>query len=108
VSFEIASFGYLAALLISIAGLGAIDHRQKLALFVHTKATVLSVSIGVVVFLIWDLLGIALGIFFRGNAPHLSGILLAPELPIEELFFLILLCYNTLLACCFFARRLAK
>lgn len=107
-NLEIASFGYLAALLVSIAGLAAIDHKRKIALFVHTKATVLSVSIGVVVFLIWDLLGIALGIFFRGDAPHLSGLLLAPELPVEELFFLILLCYNTLLAYGYFARRLSR
>jgi lycopene cyclase domain-containing protein len=108
VSFDLASFGYLAALIVSIAGLGAIDHKQKLALFVHTKATLLAVGIGVVVFLIWDLIGIALGIFFRGDAPHLSGIVLAPELPIEELFFLILLSYNTLLAYAFFARKVAK
>jgi hypothetical protein len=33
---------------------------------------------------------------------------LAPELPVEELFFLILLSYNTLLAYQGFARRFAK
>ena len=107
-NLAIANFGYLAVLIFSIAGLAAIDHKQKIALFVHTKATLLSVCIGVVVFLIWDLLGIALGIFFRGDSLQLSGLQLAPELPIEELFFLILLCYNTLLAYGYFARRFAK
>lgn len=103
---ELIGFLYLTLLLISIAGLVAIDHRQKLALFPHPLPTLISVFAGVAVFLIWDIVGIALGIFFRGPAPHLSGLLLGPELPLEELFFLILLSYNTLLAYQFFARRL--
>jgi hypothetical protein len=48
------------------------------------------------------------GIFFRGNAPHLTGITLAPELPLEEVFFLILLSYNALLAYQFFSKRVNK
>lgn len=102
---ELIGFLYLSLLLISIAGLAAIDYRHKLALFLSPLPTVISVTVGVVVFLIWDMVGIALGIFFRGPAPHLSGLLLGPELPLEELFFLILLSYNTLLAYQFFARR---
>jgi lycopene cyclase domain-containing protein len=98
-------FLYLSLLLISIMGLGALDFRHKLALFVSPLPTLISVFAAVLVFLAWDLVGIALGIFFRGNAPHLSGLLLAPELPLEELFFLILLSYNTLIAYQFFARR---
>jgi len=66
------------------------------------------VAVAVAVFLAWDLVGIALGIFFRGDAPNLSGLLLAPELPLEELFFLILLSYNTLLVYQGFARRFAR
>lgn len=99
------SFLYLAALLVSIAGLVAIDHKKKLALFVSPLPTLISVAVAVMVFLAWDIAGISLGIFFRGPALHLSGILLAPELPLEELFFLILLSYNTLLAYQLFARR---
>jgi len=87
---------YLIALVISIAGIALLDRRHKLAFWVDAKASTLSIAIGVAVFLVWDIVGIALGIFFRGNAPHLSGLLLAPELPLEELVFLILLCYNTL------------
>ncbi len=89
---------YLIALLVSITGIALLDHRHKLAFWVDAKASALAITVGVAVFLVWDLVGIALGIFFRGNAPHLSGLLLAPELPLEELFFLILLCYNTLIA----------
>ena len=94
---EVVPYLYLIALVISIAGIALLDRRHKLAFWVDAKASALAISISVAVFLVWDLVGIALGIFFRGNAPHLSGLLLAPEVPVEELFFLILLCYNTLL-----------
>jgi lycopene cyclase domain-containing protein len=51
---------------------------------------------GVLFFLIWDLAGIGLGIFFRGPSPLVTGILVAPEVPLEEIFFLTLLCYLTM------------
>lgn len=102
---ESTSFLYLAALLISIAGLVALDKKHNLALFRFPMATALSVGIAVIVFLIWDIVGIAFGIFFRGSTSFLSGLLLGPELPLEELFFLILLSYNTLLVYQFFALR---
>jgi lycopene cyclase domain-containing protein len=59
-------------------------------------AGAVSISVGVIFFLIWDLFGIANGIFFRGETVGLTGLLLAPELPIEEVLFLTLLCYSTL------------
>ena len=93
---EVVPYLYLIALLFSILGVCLLDWTHKVALFVDPIATVLAVAFSVAVFLAWDLVGIANGIFFRGEAPHLSGILLAPELPLEELFFLILLSYNTL------------
>lgn len=93
---EVVPYLYLIALLLSILGVGLLDWTHKVALFVDARATLAAVALSVLVFLIWDVIGIANGIFFRGDAPHLSGILLAPELPLEELFFLILLSYNTL------------
>ncbi|NBU23527.1 MAG: lycopene cyclase domain-containing protein [Actinobacteria bacterium] len=95
---EVVPYLYLIALIFSIVGVGLLDWTHKLALFVDARATVISVAISVGVFLTWDVIGIINGIFFRGDAPHLSGILLAPELPLEELFFLVLLSYNTLIA----------
>lgn len=93
---EVVPYLYLIALLFSILGMGLLDWTHRVALFVDAKATVISVAISIAVFLAWDIGGIANGIFFRGDAPHLSGLLLAPEVPLEELFFLILLSYNTL------------
>mgnify|MGYP000187880037 CR=1 FL=1 len=103
---ELIGFGYLAALIVSILGTGAIDRRHGLALFVSPIATILAVLVGVAVFLAWDLVGIELGIFFIGPAEHVSGILLAPELPLEELFFLILLSYSTLVVYRFAEKKL--
>jgi lycopene cyclase domain-containing protein len=90
-------WGYLAILLVSLAGLGLTDWRHRLAFRVHPKAAAITLSVAMVFFLIWDFAGIALGIFFRGDAPHLTGIMLAPELPLEEIFFLALLSYSTLI-----------
>ena len=59
-------------------------------------AGAVSIAVGVIFFLIWDLFGIANGIFFRGETVGLTGLLLAPELPLEEVLFLTLLCYSTL------------
>ncbi|MDR9362511.1 MAG: lycopene cyclase domain-containing protein [Microbacteriaceae bacterium] len=103
---ELIAFGYLGALIFSIIGTSLIDKRQGLALFVSPVATIISVFIGVAVFLAWDLVGIELGIFFIGPAEHVSGILIAPELPLEELFFLILLSYSTLIVYRLAERRL--
>jgi lycopene cyclase domain-containing protein len=47
--------------------------------------------VGVVGFLAWDLAGVGLGIFFEGEQDLLVGVDLAPDVPLEELFFLILL-----------------
>lgn len=89
---------YLAALLVSLAGLGLLDWRHRVALFVDPRRTLTTVGIGVAVFLAWDLAGVGLGIFFRGDSEYLTGIQVAPEVPLEEVFFLTLLVYQTLLA----------
>ena len=90
------SFLYLTALLVSIAGLATVDFRFKLAV-AKSKRYLGLIFISLGFFLIWDLAGIALGIFFRGHAQHLTGIVLSNELPLEEIFFLILLSYSALL-----------
>ena len=59
-------------------------------------------------FLIWDAFGVALGVFFRGQTGFLTGILIAPEIPLEEVFFLTLLCYSALLLYVGLERLLAK
>jgi lycopene cyclase domain-containing protein len=93
------SLVYLFALLGAIIGTGLLDWRHKLALFGGAPGrTLIVVGVGVAFLLLWDVVGIAEGVFFRGSGPWMTGILLGPELPLEELFFLILLCYSTLVA----------
>ena len=87
---------YLSALLVSIAGMIVLDLRFKLFFAIAPLRAAIVMIVGVAFFLAWDVAGISLGIFFRGNPGLLTGILLAPELPLEELFFLTLLCYNTM------------
>jgi lycopene cyclase domain-containing protein len=88
---------YLIALIISISGLVVIDWRYTLAFWHSTRRTALTIAIAMVFFIAWDLLGIGLGIFFKGTGQYMLPFELLPEFPIEELFFLFLLSYVTLL-----------
>ena len=98
------SFVYLAALLISLAGLATLDIRFKLAFAKNAKAAAVAIAIPYSLFVIWDAAGIALGIFFKGQSKFLSGIMIAKDFPLEELFFLALLCYTTLIVANWFGR----
>ena len=92
------TFGYLAALLVSLAGLTTLDARHKLALFKQPVRSLVTLAVPYFFFITWDITGIQGGIFFRGHSEHLLGITVFDEFPIEELFFLAVLCYTTLLA----------
>lgn len=87
---------YLSGLVFSLVGLGLLDWRFRTAFTVNKKAAAFAILIPTIFFIIWDVAGIATGIFFRGDTSHLTGIVLAPEFPIEELFFLLLLNYTAL------------
>lgn len=87
---------YLAALLVSITGMVVLDRRFRLFFFDDARRAAAVLAAGVGTFLVWDLLGIGLGVFFRGQTPYMTGVQLAPELPVEELFFLVLLSYLTM------------
>lgn len=87
---------YLAALLVSLTGMVVLDRRFRLFFFVDAWRAAVVLVVGVAFFLVWDLVGIDLGIFFRGETEIMTGIQLAPELPLEEVFFLVLLCYLTM------------
>jgi lycopene cyclase domain-containing protein len=89
-------FLYLAALLISLTGMVLLDRKHRLFFWQDAFRATIVLSVGIVFFLIWDVWGIALGVFFRGDGPWMTGILLGPELPLEEVFFLALLSYMTM------------
>ena len=84
---------YAGALAVSIAGMALLDRRSGLFFAADARRAAIVLAVGVAFFLVWDVAGIALGVFFRGRTPYMSGLLLAPELPVEELLFLVLLVY---------------
>jgi len=90
-------FYYLGVLLVSITCLGAVDYRYELAFWHDKVRTAKTVLVSMLVFIFWDIVGIGLGVFFHGQSQYALPVRLLPEFPIEELFFLFLLCYTTLL-----------
>ncbi len=95
---------YLIGLSIGLFGLGLIDWRFKLALFSDRRRTLITLAITVGLFIVWDALGIFLGVFFHAGSPYGLPVSLATEFPIEELFFLTILCYNALIVYRFASR----
>lgn len=89
---------YLAAILVSAAGIAIIDARLRLAAFAAPVRTLIAVLAGTAFFVAWDLVGIAAGVFVKGDSPLYVGVDLAPELPLEEPVFLAFLCYLALVA----------
>ena len=88
---------YLGALLVSLAGLGFADWRHRLVLFYDLRRALKTLGTALAVFVVWDLLGIASGIFLAGDSRYATGIFLMPQFPLEELFFLALLVYLPLI-----------
>jgi lycopene cyclase domain-containing protein len=95
---------YLAALGVSLGGIALVDRRFRLAFWYDWRRAALTVGLGVVGFLAWDVAGLVLGIFARGESPWMTGLLLAPDLPVEEAVFLTLLCYVALVLWRWFER----
>ena len=86
----------LAVQALSFAGILVIDHRWRLAAFRAPAATALAVTAAVALFLTWDVLGVRSGVFFRGTTDFMTGLLIAPEIPVEEVVFLAFLSYLAL------------
>lgn len=90
------SFVYAAALLVSGACLVLLDLRFRLVFPRRPVAAAVALVIGVAFFATWDAVGIGLGVFRHLDSRWATGILLAPQFPLEELMFLVFLCYLTL------------
>ncbi|WEK60458.1 MAG: lycopene cyclase domain-containing protein [Candidatus Microbacterium colombiense] len=87
---------YLAALMLALGCMLLLDWRFRLFFWRDPLAAVIVTAVGLAFFLVWDVAGIAAGIFFRGDATIATGILLAPELPLEEPVFLLFLVVCTM------------
>ena len=89
------SLVYLIALLVPTCCMALLDRRFGLALWRAPRRTVLVVGLGIGYFLLWDLAAIAAGHYRMGAGSLMTGIMLARELPLEELVFITFLCYLT-------------
>lgn len=87
---------YLASLLVAIGCMLLIDARFRLFFWRDPAAATIVTIAGVAFLLVWDLAGIGLGIFLRGDGVIASGLILAPELPVEEPVFLTFLVLCTM------------
>jgi lycopene cyclase domain-containing protein len=93
---------YLLILLVSLGGIIVLDARfdsccgRRPTSVVRRGRAIAAVLVGTVFFLAWDAVGIATGVFVKGDSPYLLGIDLAPHLPVEEPVFLAFLCYLAL------------
>lgn len=90
-------FYYIIALSLSIAGLATLDRRFQLAFWYDRRKTTNVMALSILFFVAWDLLGIALGIFFHGGSRYTLPIRIVPEFPVEEILFLFVLNYSALL-----------
>lgn len=87
---------YLLALLVSLACMATVDRRWRLVLWADAPRAVLVLGVGVVGFLAWDLVAIQQGFYRRGHSSLMTGVEVVPHLPLEEVFFVLFLCYLTL------------
>ena len=87
---------YLLFLCAALGSMVLLDRRFALVFWGDARRAGAVLVVGVLFFLLWDVFGIGLHIFSRGGGPYLTGIVLLPELPLEEVFFLTFLCYLTL------------
>ncbi|MFZ7086599.1 lycopene cyclase domain-containing protein [Curtobacterium sp. RRHDQ10] len=98
---------YLAGLVVALVGMTVLDARFRLFFWRSPWRAAAVMLVGIVFFLVWDLVGIAHGVFFVGPTTLLTGLMIAPQVPVEELFFLALLCYVTMDLIGFIGARIA-
>jgi lycopene cyclase domain-containing protein len=87
---------YLATVLASIVCVALVDRRWRLAVWARTGRAFGVLAVGVAVFLVWDVVALDRGFYSRGGSRFMTGIEVWPGLPLEEVFFVLFLCYLTL------------
>ena len=87
---------YLLTLLAALACMGLVDRRWRLLLWADPKRAVVVLAAGVALFLAWDVAALRFGLYRRGDSRWMSGLEVARDLPVEELFFVLFLCYLTM------------
>ena len=88
---------YLTVLLLGLGCLVAMDRRWGLVLWADARRAVAVLAAGLVLFLTWDVAALRLSLYRGGESQAMTGLQVAPDLPLEEIFFILFLCYLTLM-----------
>ncbi|GAB3281366.1 lycopene cyclase domain-containing protein [Microbacterium lacusdiani] len=87
---------YLAILLLLLGCMVLVDRRWRLAFWRDSRRATVVLIVGVALLLVADVVGIALGVFHLSTTWVMTGVVLGPEMPIEEPVFLVFLVYLTI------------
>lgn len=99
---------YLAILLGGIGCMLLLDWRFRLFFWRDAAAAALVTLAGTAFLLLWDAAGIAAGIFLHGASAIATGVMLGPEMPLEEPVFLLFLVLCTMVLYTGAARLLSR
>lgn len=101
-------WAYLGSLVVSLAGMAVLDRRFRLVLWADRRRAFVVLGICLAFFLAWDAAAIAAGIYGIGPGSVATGVVLAPELPLEEPVFIVFLGYLTLVVHGLVGRALSR
>lgn len=90
------TFFYLGALLFAVTGMLVLDWHFTLAFWRDARRTTATLGAAMAFFILWDMMGIFLGVFKHGSSPYMLPFTIFPEFPLEEVVFLFLLTYSAL------------
>jgi len=99
---------YLGTLVLGSGCMALMDHRWRLVLWADARRALAVLGAGLVLFLAWDVAALRLGLYHRGESAGMTGVEVAPNLPLEEIFFILFLCYLTLVMHRFVHRLLLR
>lgn len=88
---------YGLSLLVVLGCLYLVDRRYKLAFAYDKKRTALVLVMSWLFFVVWDVVGIWQKLFYTGDSQYITHLFIIKDFPIEELLFLMVLVYSTLL-----------
>ena len=90
------SLVYLLSLVLVLVCMALTDRRWKLFFWADARRAAVVFAFGFALFLVWDLVALHYELYERGRSELMTGIEVAPELPVEELFFVAFLPYLTM------------
>lgn len=92
----VTSLVYLGSLVVVLGCMALVDRRWKLFFWADPRRAAVVFVFGFTLFLAWDVVALHFELYERGRSGLMTGIEVAPELPVEELLFVAFLPYLTM------------